>query len=98
MAKVRRIDRCPCRSGFTVKRCCSGNNGVADVHRLPVDILFGVVPDLVDLDKDELQALIDQLPYLPRGYPALRLASRRTRQGEPINPASDGQSRCRRSR
>ena len=67
MTKIRRNGPCPCGSTSKAKRCCYGNDRTTEIHRLhpPADLCGAAIPDLVALEEDKIDALLEEVLYLP---------------------------------
>jgi hypothetical protein len=73
MAKIKRNEPCPCGSGSKAKRCCQAPHAYVDVRVLPLELCQDVVNDLPGSTQAEMQALFDQLVYLPAVDASLRV-------------------------
>ncbi len=65
MTKIRRNGPCPCGSTSKAKRCCYGNDRATEIHHLSARLCSAATPVLSHLDDDEIQALFEELLYLP---------------------------------
>lgn len=68
MAKVGRNETCPCGSGRKAKRCCYSAERLeaeVQVRRRLRTLVAQSLPDLADVDGDELRELVHQAIHLP---------------------------------
>jgi hypothetical protein len=63
MAKIQRNGPCPCGSGNKAKRCCYAPQ--KELRAIPGDLCHQAISDLVGTERIEMNALFDELVYLP---------------------------------
>jgi hypothetical protein len=65
MAKIKRNGPCPCGSGNKAKRCCYSPVEHFDVRIMPLEVYRDSIAELADTDKEEFEAIFDELVDLP---------------------------------